>query len=708
MGRKAREKSQRTTTDGTTAGAAAATQTLPTRGAASDRRQTALIAAVLVALVVVIFAQLRSHQFLNYDDDIYITANDHVKSGLTAAGVRWAFTSPTVNWHPVTWLSHMLDVDMFGVHAGPHLMVNALLHAANSVLLLLLLARATGLLWRSSLVAALFAVHPLHVESVAWLSERKDVLSTLFFLLTLYLYVRFCESRSKWTYVALTVTFILGLMSKGMLVTLPFVLLLLDFWPLRRLRSFEPRAVWKVVLEKLPLFVLVIPAVAVTYQAQRGMAALADPRKVGLPARLANAAISYVAYIGKMFWPAGLAIPYPYRVVISPTGAVLSVAILIAITAAAILTRRSQPWFFTGWFWFVGMLVPVIGLVQIGIQSMADRYTYVPLIGLFIVMTWLAAELVERWPQLRPAAWIVAVLLVAILTFAARLQAGYWKDSETLFRHSVANTHNNVDAHLTLGIALLNEKKDAAAAAREFEAAIAIFPSSAPAHHDLAAASAAMGRLDDASREYRRAIELDPSNERRYRELATVETRRGRKTEAARLLTRSAAMTGDPAAQGAVALERGDLKEALAKYADAIRIAPASAEVRNDFAGALAKAGRDDEALRQYQEALRLKPSLYDAHMNIGALLSRRDRNDEAIAHFSNAAAIQPQSTEPHVYLALALAQAGRRQDAVREAKAAMAIDPAVANDQFTAAVRMPPKPDNLRQFIASLGTGSE
>jgi Flp pilus assembly protein TadD len=409
-----------------------------------------------------------------------------------------------------------------------------------------------------------------------------------------------------------------------------------------------------------------------------------------------------------MFWPAGLAIPYPYRVVISPTKAVLAAAVLVAITAAAILMRRARPWFFTGWFWFVGTLVPVIGLVQIGVQSMADRYTYIPLIGLFVAVAWFAGDFMEQRPRLRPVASVAAVLVIVVLTSAAYVQAGYWKDSETLFPHTLATTRRNPNAHLALGKALLDDRKDPAGAAREFQAALAISSNSAPAHHSLGAAYAAMGRLDDAASEYRRAIEIDPSNERRYRELATVEMRRGRKTEAARLLTRSAAMTGDPAAQGAVALERGDLKEALAKYADAIRIAPASAEVRNDFAAALAKAGRDDEALRQYQEALRLKPSLYDAHMNIGALLSRRDRNDEAIAHFRKAAAIQPQSTEPHVYLALALAQAGRREDAVREAKAAMAIDPAVANDQFTAAVRMPPKPDNLRQFVASPGASSE
>jgi protein O-mannosyl-transferase len=599
----------------------------------------------------------------------------------------------------------MLDVEMFGLHAGPQLLVNALLHAANTVLLLLLLARATRRLWRSAFVAALFAIHPLHVESVAWLSERKDVLSTLFFLLTLYLYVRFTESRSKSTYVALTLTFILGLMSKGMLVTLPFVLLLLDFWPLRRLTTFDRRAIWKLIAEKLPLFVLVIPAVVVTYDAQRVVASLVDPRKVPLLARLANAAISYVAYLGKTFWPANLAIPYPYRLVISPTATLLSVILLAAITAVAIRTRRTRPWLFTGWFWFVGTLVPVIGLVQIGIQSMADRYMYIAVIGLFIVITWLAAEVIEWRPRLRPAAWFAALATVAVLTFAAHVQAGYWTDSETLFRHSVAITRNNLDAHVGLGIALLNEKKDAAGAAREFEAAIAIFPGSASAHHDLAAACVVLGRLDDASREYRRAIELDPGNERRYRELATVEMRRGRKAEAMRLLTRSAAVKGDPAAVAALALERGDVSEALTKYAEIIRLRPTSAEARNDYAAALAKARRDDEALKQYEEALRLNPSLYDAHMNLGALLSRRDRNAEAIAQFEAAAKLHPTSTEPRVYLALALAQSGRTKDAAREAQAAIAIDETAANDQFTSAVRVPASPNNLRQFLASLQT---
>lgn len=706
MGRKAREKAQRTAGDKSPSSVAPVPHGDQNAAVATriDPRLTAIVAAVLVVLVFVVFTQLRSHQFLNYDDDIYVTANPNVRAGLSAAGLRWAFTSMYFNWHPVTWLTHMLDVEMFGIHAGPQLLVNALLHAMNAVLLLLLLVCATRRLWRSAFVAALFAVHPLHVESVAWLSERKDVLSTLFFLLTLYLYVRFTESRSRPTYVALTLTFILGLLSKGMLVTLPFVLLLLDFWPLRRLMTFDPRAVWKMIVEKLPLFVLVVPAVILTYDAQRAVAALADTRKVPLLARLANAAISYVAYIGKTFWPANLAVPYPYRLVISPSETLLCVVLLAAMTAAAIWMRRTRPWLFAGWFWFVGTLVPVIGFVQIGVQSMADRYTYIPLIGLFIAITWFAADATESRPQLRPAASVIALTVVAILTFAAHAQAGHWKDSETLFRNSVAITRNNLDAHVGLGLALLNEKKDAEGAAREFEVAIAIFPGSAPAHHDLAAAYVALGRLNDASREYRRAIELDPGNERRYRELAAIEMRRGHKAEAMQVLTRSAAVTGDPAAAAAVALQRGDIGGALAKYAEAIRLRPDSADLRNDYAAALAKATRDDEALKQYAEALRLDPSLYDAHMNIGALLSRHDRNADAIIHFEAARKLSPNSTEPHLYLALALAQSGRNREAAREAEAAMAIDEAAANDQFTSAVRIPASPDNLRQFIAALG----
>lgn len=630
-----------------------------------DRRPL-MICGGLVILVAIIFLQLRTHEFLGYDDNIYVTRNDHVKAGLTAAGVRWAFTSMDFNWHPVTWLTHMADVTLFGVSAGPHLLMNALLHAANAILLFVFLLRATRRLWPSAIVAALFAVHPQHVESVAWLSERKDVLSTLFFLIALLLYARWVESRSKSVYVALAVVFALGLMSKGMLVTLPFVLLLLDFWPLRR------EGIRTLVIEKLPLFALVIPSVIITYKAQKAVSAIAQGLIVPLSIRLANASLSYVAYLERTVWPWPLAIPYPYPTVISPSRSAIAALFVIAVSVAVFLVRNRYRYLFTGWFWFVGTLVPVIGVIQIGVQSMADRYTYIPLIGIFIAIVWLIDEMIAANEPVQMPAAITAAAVIVIFTAVAHAQAAFWRDTETLFRHSLAVTKNNFAAHLGLGSALLDES-EGEEAVQELSTAVAINSLSTAAHDNFAAALMSVGRTSEAEAEYRKALAIDPHDQPAQLGLA------------------------------ALALGSGNINDALARYFDLVRRQPQLASAHNDLAAALARAGRDEEALKEYDEALRLDPSQYDAHMNIAALLSRRKREPEAIAHFQAANRLQPQATEPHVYLALVYAQTGRKADAIREAQAAIDIDEKTANTQFTDAVRIAPAPDNLRRFITSL-----
>mgnify|MGYP006198390701 CR=1 FL=1 len=366
---------------------------------------------------------MRNHEFLTYDDPIYITENEQVQKGLTAEGVAWAFRSFDFNWHPITWLTHMIDVELFGMNAGAHLLVNAAIHAINAILLLLVLTRATGFVWRSAVVAALFAIHPLHVESVAWLAERKDVLSSLFLLLTVWFYLRFVERRSKLHYALMLVMFILGLMSKGMLVTLPFVLVLIDYWPLRRLQSFRWRELRPLIVEKLPLFLLIIPAAFITWYAQHVVEAIANVRFVPVLIRLANAAISYVIYIRRMFWPDDLALGYSYPSTIKPSTSIASAIILLVVTILVVIYRERR-YLFTGWFWFAGMLVPVSGIVQIGPQSMADRYTYIPMVGLFILFTWLIADFVARSPVLRiPAIAIAAGFLAWLLVATTRVWA---------------------------------------------------------------------------------------------------------------------------------------------------------------------------------------------------------------------------------------------------------------------------------------------
>ncbi|HUP50074.1 MAG TPA: tetratricopeptide repeat protein [Thermoanaerobaculia bacterium] len=699
MGRKSRSRAAR----------AASQQDLaspppPPAPAAAGPGISAGIAAALVLLVAVVFLQVRNHQFLGYDDPIYIIDNEQVKRGLTAEGVAWAFRSFDFNWHPVTWITHMIDVELFGLDAGAHLLVNAAIHALNAVLLFLILARATASPWRSAIVAALFAIHPLRVESVAWIAERKDVLSSLFLLLTIWFYLRFVERRSRPAYAAMLLTFILGLMSKGMLVTLPFVLLLLDYWPLRRFDLGDWRTLRRLAYEKLPLFILIVPGAIVTWYAQHAVEAIANVRFVSLPIRLANAAISYVVYMRRMFWPDDLALGYPYPSTIRPSTSLAAALVLLIITFLVFLFRERR-YLFTGWFWFAGMLVPVSGIVQIGPQAMADRYTYIPMAGLFIALVWLLGDLVATRPALRLATAVVAAGVIGGLTFAARAQAGYWKDTETLFARTARVTQRNPIAHETLGFAYIRNR-DFERALPEFQALLAVRPNYGRGYEGLAASLLGLGRTAEAAEAYRNAIRLDPTSGEARRQLGNLEMAAGRAEEAAALLEQAAEL-GDREAPGALAIVRGDTGQAIAHYEAAVKENPNSAEARNNLAAALAREGRDEEALAEYRAALKVAPFHYDANMNIGALLSRLDRNNEAISHFVAATRARPQATEPHVYMALVLAGVGQLDDAIAEVERAMSIDAQTANTEFTNAVRLPPKPTNLEEFLATLRAGT-
>ncbi|HEU4522377.1 MAG TPA: tetratricopeptide repeat protein, partial [Thermoanaerobaculia bacterium] len=607
MGRKARLKAER-------AAAPAPATITAAPPAPPDARVVAAIAAGLVILVAIVFAQLRTHEFLTYDDPIYITENETVQKGLTAEGIAWAFQSFDFNWHPITWLTHMADVELFGLNAGAHLLVNAVIHAANSILVLVILTMATGYVWRSGIVAALFAIHPLHVESVAWLSERKDVLSSLFLLLTILFYLRWVKRRSRLDYAVMLGMFVLGLMSKGMLVTLPFVLLLIDYWPLRRsnLRAL--------VVEKIPLFILILPAIFVTWYAQHAVEAIANVRFVSLPIRLANAVISYVIYIRRMFWPDDLALGYPYPTTIRPSTTVAAAIVLLIITAIVLLVRERRRYLFTGWFWFTGMLVPVSGIVQIGSQSMADRYTYIPMIGLFIALVWLLAEMVASRPLLKIPAMAITAGILFGLTFAARTQASHWKNTATLFQRTAQVTPGNPVAHETLGFALFRNR-DFEGAIREFTALTTIRPNYARGYTGLGASLLAVGRTTEATTAYRKAVLLNPNDAEAQRQLGNLAMAAGQTEEAAELLEKAAEL-GDADAQGSLAIARGDADAAITEFQEQVAQSP-SPEALNNLAAALARKGRDDEALAQYREALRLAPFHYDANMNIGALLAR-------------------------------------------------------------------------------------
>ena len=500
-----------------------------------------LIALLLALATLLVYLPAGTHPFVNYDDDDYITNNPPVKQGLTWAGLRWALTTwHASNWHPLTWVSHMADCSLFGLNAGAHHFVSVLLHAANAALLFLLLFRLTAALWPCAFIAALFAWHPLHVESVAWVAERKDVLSTFFALLSLLSYTRYAKESCRRSFWFAVLFLALGLMAKPMLVTLPFILLLLDHWPLRRTGSESLAALLR---EKTPFFLLAAAACVVTFLAQHQGAAVATLEKVSLAYRLENLPVAYAGYLSKIFWPANLSVLYPLPKTISGLSIAAALAVLILISAGAWRARKGSPYGIIGWLWFLGMLVPVIGLVQVGDQALADRYTYFSATGIFLAVTFGAVALARQFHV--PGALLTAVaagILAACLALTAH-QLRYWRNAETLFRHAIAVTGENETAQLNLGAALeskgdwkgalihyrealrlntksyeafsnigkiLYEQGQPAAALEYCVQAVQINPGRATLHNNLALVLAELGRFDEAIQECSLAIQLDP------------------------------------------------------------------------------------------------------------------------------------------------------------------------------------------------------
>ena len=483
-----------------------------------------LVSLGLLIAVFLIYGQTVNHPFIDFDDSEYVYENAVVRQGLSWNGIVWAFsTFWSANWHPVTWLSHMADVQIFGLDAGWHHLTNVALHSLNAVLLLLVLTQMTGALWRSALVAALFAVHPQHVESVAWIAERKDVLSTCFWLLTIAAYVGFVRRRTVGRYLLLLLTFSLGLMSKPMLVTLPLILLLLDYWPLQRLGSAAGElrqsggrlCVLELIVEKLPLVLLALVSSAITYAAQHSWEATASLDAILLGQRIANALVSVVAYVAKTLWPVSLAIFYPHPSSVGesvPVPALIgSAGALTGLTALAIAQSKKRPWLAVGWFWFLITLIPVIGLIQIGSQAMADRYVYVPHIGLFVLLVWSipGAVVYSRRGKII-AAGLCGCLLIA-LSVIAWVQVGYWRDGVTLYTHAIGVTKKNWLAWNNLGMQYLNAGKFEMALA-SFREAAKIKPNYADAWYNAGVAEGRLGRSRQAIESYELSLRLEPRN----------------------------------------------------------------------------------------------------------------------------------------------------------------------------------------------------
>jgi tetratricopeptide (TPR) repeat protein len=660
----------------------------------------------LVAINVIVYAPVRHHDFVALDDTEYVTENRQVTGGLTWPAVAWAFTTDRVaNWHPLTWLSHMLDVQLFGVNAGPHHVTNLALHVLNTLLLFVVLRRMTGHLGRSAFVAALFAVHPLHVESVAWIAERKDVLSTLFWMLTLWAYVEYVRKPRWHRYALVLVFFALGLMAKSMLVTLPFVLLLLDVWPLGRLQigrrdgegGGRKAAAWlPVVREKLPLIALAAASSVVTLAVQQHGGAVGALATFPLGRRVANALVAYVSYLGKTIWPGDLSVFYRYPDSVPLWPAAAALAVLIGISVSVARLGRRRPCLAVGWLWYLGTLVPVIGLVQVGRQAMADRYTYVPLVGVFMIAAWGVPDLLARWPARRRVLPAVASIVIVLCAATARAQVRHWEDSLALWRHALEVDPANYYAHTGLGL-LAADRGRTSEAMEHFSEAIRIAPDYAQAHDDLGLMLMKQGRMDEAIARYTVALQMDPALAEAHNNL------------------------------GAALAARSRRAEALTHYAEAVRLVPDDGTFRNNMGQALANQGRIEEAMAQFNEALRLRPDLAIAHDNLGLALVSRGRIDEAIAHYTDALRLNPGSAGTHNNLGIALSAHGKLDEAIAQYAEALRLGPdradahnnlgftlaaqgrvAEAIPHFLEAIRLQPDFEMAHQFlgVALAGTG--
>jgi tetratricopeptide (TPR) repeat protein len=592
----------------------------PAQSASVSSRRDILIAAALAIVTFAIYAQVINHQFISLDDDLYISNNPMVAGGLTLAGIKWAFaTFHAANWHPLTWLSHMLDSQLFGLDAGWHLLMNALIHVLNALLLFYFLRRATASVWQSAVIAALFALHPLHVESVAWAAERKDTLSAFFGLLTLIAYARYAQSRSWKRYGIVALTFALGLMAKPMLVTWPFVLLLLDWWPLGRL-EWKPADGIKSLLqkslplvrEKIPLFCLVAGSMILTYAAQSRGGAVRALVEEPLSMRVANAIVSYAGYVLLTFWPVNLAVYYPFSPENLPAWKVAGAFALLAfVTIIAIRQATRRPYLIVGWLWFLGTLVPVIGLVQVGGQAMADRYHYIPSIGLFIAIVFAAADFAASRRARRGAIAAVAIAALVILSARTWAQAGLWRDSATLFTHTLSVTKNNLVIQYNLAH-ILGRQGKLDEAASHFSEALSINPDFYDALINMGITLADQGKVAEAIGYYERALTVEPNSVKAHTQIAQA------------LFSQQKA------------------EAALPHFYKALELAPNDPDVRANLGLALLRQGKLRESIEQSNEALRLNPNIAEAHNNLGLALLAQGKAEEAASHFSTALRLKP------------------------------------------------------------------
>ncbi len=648
----------------------------PSPIAPSPRRQRLVVAAVCAALVLACFAvygRTLSHAFVNFDDNLYVTENPQVQAGLHLQSAAWAFTTDkALYFHPLTWMSHMLDCSLYGLHPWGHHLTNLLFHSAASVLLFLALRLMTGALWPSAAVAALFAVHPLHVESVAWIAERKDVLSAFFWMLALGAYGLYVRRRGAVRYAAVTAAFVLGLMSKPMVVTLPFALLLLDYWPLGRVDRTAPLGsvagkTAGLAAEKIPLFLITAVSCASTLVMQIGGNNLSFGQNVPFAARGANALVVYALYVVKMVWPSGLAVYYPHplgRPAWQIAGATVALA---AITLFCLREARRRPYLIVGWLWYLGTLVPVIELVQAGKFSHADRYTYLPSIGVFIMAAWGVADLAAAWRVPRSAVAAASGVAIVMLTACAFVQTGYWHDNKTLFSHAVAVGQESSIAFTNLGKVAAEEGRYDEAKAY-LNRALELDPGYGNALNDLGTLAVNEGRYDDAETLLKKALNLNQKDVEALYNLGVVAKSKRRYDEAEAYLKR--ALDLEPGYVralnnlGVVAMDQGHNDEAAVWLKKALSLKPDHVNALSNLGKLAMDRGSDDEAMTYLKRALNLDPKCVPAMHNLGLCLMNKEQYEEAQRHFRKALEIDPHYAKSMKALGTALAKLGRREEA--------------------------------------------
>jgi tetratricopeptide (TPR) repeat protein len=731
-----------------------------------------MIAGLLALATMALYWPVTGYNFVNLDDPGYVTDNPHVQSGLTWENARWAMTTLEIGlWHPLTWISHMLDCHWFGLRPRWHHLTALLLHAANTVLLFVVLRRMTGALWQPAVVAALFALHPLHVESVAWVAERKDVLSTFFVFLTLWAYARYVQGQrlkakgqspegekaacaaapgsafdvrcsmfdvspsppstlhpssvaplprvdaqrstlsAPLFYAFSLVFFALGLLSKPMIVTLPLVLLLLDYWPLARFplstHNSKLKTLTPLLLEKLPFVLLAALTGWITLQAAQGNGWMPSAARVPVPDRLANATLSYARYLLEVFWPGDLAVYYPLPPTVSDEAVVGAAVLLVGISVAAFWLAARRPYLAVGWLWYLTTLLPVIGLIQLAGYSHADRYTYVPLIGVFVGLSWGVGELMSRWRGLARACAIAGIGVVMLFWFVeARWQLACWQNSEILSRHALAATRDNWLAHNNLASAL-KEKGQIDEAIPHYQEALRLRPDLPDAYNNLGTALADKGQTDEAIRQFQEALRVKPDNLPALNNLGNALAEKGQLDEAIRQFQEAIRVNPGHAEAhynlGRVFGRKGQLDEAINQFQEAIRLKPGFAEAHDNLGSALGRKGQLDEAIRQFQETLRLKPDDAQAHNNLGSAFYHQGRTPEAIAQFNEALHLKPNDPQAHNNLGVALAKNGQKDEAIRQYEEVLRLKPNDAQARNNLASLLAERPEALAAMASAL-----